>query len=143
MTEQPIRLAFIAFMAFIACKEAGAIAIQLCTTCDLENTVLHRRSSLLLPATLPHSWRGPTAASDASCCCSLPHITLYNPAPRRCRRGERLYKEAFIAFMAFIASQTPKVERFQWFKVKAQPFFLSRVDMFSHLGQVESSSKLD
>ena len=59
----------------------------------------------------------------------------------------RLYKEAFIAFMAFIASQTPKVERWQWCKVKAQPFFPSRVDMlqyiFSHLGQVESSMKLD
>ena len=56
----------------------------------------------------------------------------------------RLYKEAFIAFMAFIASQTPKVERWQWCKVTAQPFFPSRIDMFSHLiRQVESSMKLD
>ena len=59
----------------------------------------------------------------------------------------RLYKEAFIAFMAFIASQTSKVERWQWCKVTAQPLFPSRIDMllymFSHLGQVASSITLN
>ena len=135
--KKPIRLAFIAFMAFIACKEARAIAVQFCAarmTTQKTQLLLTLASYSALQLARPNGQRTDLLLRSAT-------TTFHNTAPRLCRRSGRQYEEAFIAFIAFIASRTCKVERWQGFEAPA--VFPSRVPIFSHLGQVQSSLKLN